>query len=117
MPSIKPSQPPLGERHCRRLAPGEGLLGQAELEQGLAQLAPGWESPDGKRLVKTFTFDRYCRTMAFVNAVAWIAEQEDHHPDLEVSYGRCRVTWSTHSAGGLTENDLVCAAKIEAIAR
>ena len=117
MSSIKPSQPPFAERHCRRLAPGEGLLDPAELEEGLAQLARGWESPDGKRLVKSFAFDRYCRTMAFVNAVAWVAEEQDHHPDLEVSYGRCRVTWSTHSAGGLTENDLVCAARIDAIAR
>jgi 4a-hydroxytetrahydrobiopterin dehydratase len=53
--------------------------------------------------------------MAFVNAVAWIAHREDHHPDLAVSYNRCRVEWSTHSVGGLSENDFICAAHIEAM--
>ena len=51
--------------------------------------------------------------MAFVNAVAWIAHQEDHHPDLEVGYNRCHVRYSTHAIGGLSANDMICAAKID----
>jgi 4a-hydroxytetrahydrobiopterin dehydratase len=53
--------------------------------------------------------------MAFVNAVAWVAHREDHHPDLEVSYKRCRVRYSTHAIGGLSENDFICAAKLNAL--
>ena len=51
--------------------------------------------------------------MGFVNAVAWIAKSEGHHPDLEVGYERCVVQWSTHAVGGLTENDFICAAKVD----
>jgi 4a-hydroxytetrahydrobiopterin dehydratase len=53
--------------------------------------------------------------MAFVNASAWISHREDHHPDLEVGYNKCRVRYSTHSIGGISENDLICAAKVEAL--
>ena len=72
----------------------------------------GW-TVDADRLVKTFRFDDFHDTMAFVNAVAWIAHREDHHPDLAVGYNRCEMTWSTHSAGGVTLNDAICAAKVE----
>ena len=65
------------------------------------------------RIEKTFRFAAYYRTMAFVNAVASIAHREDHHPDLVVHYDRCVVAWSTHSAGGLTLNDGICAAKTD----
>jgi 4a-hydroxytetrahydrobiopterin dehydratase len=66
---------------------------------------------------KTYQFDDFYETMAFVNAVAYIANVEDHHPDLAVSYNRCTVTYSTHAIGGLSENDFICAAKIEALVR
>ena len=72
----------------------------------------GWDA-QGDRLHKSFRFANYHETIAFVNAVAWIAHREDHHPDLAVGYDRCDVTWSTHSAGGVTLNDAICAAKIE----
>ena len=81
---------------------------------GLLNLLPGWELAGGE-IVKTYRFADYHRTMAFVNAVAWVAHREDHHPDLEVGYNRCRVRYSTHSVGGLSENDFVCAAKVEAL--
>lgn len=75
---------------------------------------PGWElAEDGKALVKTVKFRNYHETMAFVNALAYIAHREDHHPDLGVHYDRCEVRFSTHDAGGLTRNDLDCAAKTE----
>lgn len=75
---------------------------------------PGWEIT-GNELVKTFKFPDYYRTIAFVNALAWIANQEDHHPDLSVHYNRTVVHFSTHDAGGLTLNDFICAAKAEAL--
>ena len=86
-------------------------LGADELA-GHAATLPGWSTAND-RLTKAFTFADYARTMAFVNAVAWIAHREDHHPDLEVGYDRCVVHWSTHSAGGITVNDVICAAKVE----
>jgi 4a-hydroxytetrahydrobiopterin dehydratase len=64
---------------------------------------------------KQYEFADFYETMAFVNAVAYIAHVEDHHPDLAVSYNRCGVTFSTHAIGGLSENDFICAAKIEAL--
>jgi 4a-hydroxytetrahydrobiopterin dehydratase len=79
----------------------------------MAQL-PGW-AVAGNELVRTFTFRNYYETMAFVNAVAWIAHTEDHHPDLRVGYDRCEVRYSTHAIGGLSENDFICAAKVSAL--
>jgi 4a-hydroxytetrahydrobiopterin dehydratase len=66
---------------------------------------------------KTYEFADFYETMAFVNALAYIAHVEDHHPDLAVSYNRCSVTYSTHAIGGLSENDFICAAKIDALVR
>mgnify|MGYP000060618870 CR=1 FL=1 len=66
-------------------------------------------------ITKTFRFDDYHETMAFVNAVAFIAHTQDHHPDLSVHYDRCEVRYSTHDVGGLSENDFICAAKAGAL--
>ena len=98
----------LAAMRCRPDAP---RLAADELAAHVATLA-GWEATaDG--LTRTYTFPDFAATIGFVNAVAWIAAHDDHHPDLAVSYGRCRVTWSTHSAGGITLNDAICAAKVE----
>lgn len=75
-------------------------------------LLPGWTRSEG-RIVKTFRFANYHETIAFVNAVAWIAHRADHHPDLSVHYDRCVVTYATHDAGGITQRDLACAARVE----
>jgi 4a-hydroxytetrahydrobiopterin dehydratase len=75
-----------------------------------------WElTPDAKTIQRSFRFKNYYPTMAFVNAVAWIAHQQDHHPELEISYNRCVIHYSTHAIGGLSENDFICAAKIDAL--
>ena len=95
---------------CR---PGQPKLGDADIDAALATL-PGW-SHDDNALRKTYRFPDYYRTMAFVNAVAWIANQQDHHPDLDVRYNRCGVAFSTHDAGGITLNDLICAARVDAL--
>ena len=104
----------LVERHCRprEAAPA---LARAEAERLLAE-TPGWElDADAKTIGRTFRFGNYYETIAFVNALAWIANREDHHPDLEVGYNRCRVRYSTHSVKGLSENDFICAAKINVL--
>jgi len=93
---------------CVRGAP---RLADAEIGEALSHL-PGW-SQVADRIAKTFRFANYHETVAFVNAVAWIAHRTDHHPDLSVHFNRCVVSYSTHDAGGVTQNDLVCAARVE----
>lgn len=76
---------------------------------------PLWQAADGS-IAREFTFRDYRETIAFVNAVAWLAEAENHHPDLHVGYRRCLLTYTTHSAGGaLSMNDFICAAKVDAL--
>ena len=88
-------------------------LGEADLRHHLEQVS-GWH-PAAGAIEKTFAFRNYYETIAFVNALAWIAHTEDHHPDLQVSYDRCVVRFATHSAGGVTRNDFICAAKADAL--
>ena len=102
----------------KKCAPCEGGVAPYNAEQTkelLGQLK-GWIVEDGK-LVKLYAFRNYFETLAFVNAHAWISHREDHHPDLMVGYNKCRVEYSTHSIGGLSENDFICAAKADALFR
>jgi 4a-hydroxytetrahydrobiopterin dehydratase len=79
-------------------------------------LLPGWETgPDRSDLRKNFAFPDFAHALAFVNALGWIAERENHHPDLELGWGRCLVRFSTHDVGGVSRNDFICAAKTEAL--
>jgi 4a-hydroxytetrahydrobiopterin dehydratase len=106
----------LRERRCVACAPGTPALAPARAAELLRELAPGWRvAEDGRSLRREHAFPDFHHTMAFVNAVAWIAHVEDHHPDLEVGYNYCRMAWSTHSVGGLSENDFICAAKVDAL--
>ncbi|GAA5787107.1 putative pterin-4-alpha-carbinolamine dehydratase [Chitiniphilus shinanonensis] len=100
----------LATEHCQADA---AALSTVEAEMLLTELND-WLIAQ-KPLEKTFRFKNFHETMAFANAVAWIAHQQDHHPDLEVSYSRCKVAWCTHSAGGLTRNDFICAARVDAL--
>ena len=88
-------------------------LNDSQVSDRLKKLK-GWEKK-GDAIRKTFSFKNYYETMAFVNAVAWIAHNEDHHPDMEVGYNKCTVKYSTHSVGGLSENDFICAAKVNSL--
>ncbi|HEX4045159.1 MAG TPA: 4a-hydroxytetrahydrobiopterin dehydratase [Gammaproteobacteria bacterium] len=86
-----------------------------EIKQLMPQI-PQWQiSNDHKWLSRDFSFKNFYHTMAFVNAIAWMAHQENHHPDLEVGYNRCRVKYNTHAIDGLTKNDFICAAKVDAL--
>jgi 4a-hydroxytetrahydrobiopterin dehydratase len=102
----------LADQRCRPLE-GQAPLDEAEVQRHLAD-APGWVQADGA-IEKTFRFDDYHRTVAFVNAVAWIAHREDHHPDIAFSYDRATLRFSTHSVGGISINDFICVAKVEAL--
>ena len=106
--------PPLLARSCRHYD-GGSALSRAEAERLLAE-TPGWAlNSAASEIQRNFDFGNYHETIAFVNAMAWLIHREDHHPDLEVGYNRCRVRFSTHSVKGLTENDFICAAKINAL--
>lgn len=94
---------------------GAALLDDAALARRMAALT-GW-AHDHRQLVKSFRFDSYGATILFVNALAFHAERMNHHPDLEVGYGRCRVAWGTHDAGGVTDNDCIAAARTELLLR
>jgi 4a-hydroxytetrahydrobiopterin dehydratase len=107
---------PLQDLSERRCLPCEGITARLRLDQILQWMDSlvDWEVPEGEpaRLCRTFQFRNFHETMAFANAVAWIAHAENHHPDLELSYRKCVVTWTTHAIGGLSENDFICAARV-----
>ena len=106
----------LSKKTCK---PCEGGVLPLNKEQIVSQLMeiPKWQvDPTGiQRLFRIFEFKNYYQTMAFVNAVAWIAHSENHHPDLEVGYNKCIVNYSTHAVKGLSLNDFICAAKIDVL--
>src|SRR5579863_4979912 len=108
----------LSERRCKPCEGGVPALSPSEAQRAMQQqLSLEWRLiEDGKAIRREFAFRDFYRTMSFVNALAHIANLEDHHPDLEVGYNYCRVRYSTHAIGGLSENDLICAAKIDQIA-
>ena len=99
--------------HCAQAHPGD-RLSAAEVAAQLAAATPTWHAND-EALERCFQFADFRLTMAFVNAVAGVADAEDHHPHLAVDYGRVLVRWSTHSAGGITRNDFICAARIDVL--
>ena len=103
----------LAHKKCRPCEGGVSPLKPQEIELLLVQL-PGWQLRNGA-ITKSYEFKNYYQTMAFVNAVAWIAHREDHHPDMTVGYNKCTVDYSTHAIGGLSENDFICAAKVDAL--
>lgn len=91
---------------------------QSALERGMQSLASHWEIgvlDEAEALRARFSFRNYYQVTAFVNAVAWIAHQENHHPDIQFGYRDCTVFWTTHAAHGITQNDLICAAKVDAL--
>jgi 4a-hydroxytetrahydrobiopterin dehydratase len=103
----------LAQRRCKACAPGTPALSAQQISQLLPQVS-GWELRNGE-IARDFKFKDYYHTISFVNAVAWIANKEDHHPDMNVGYNKCQVRYSTHSVNGLSENDFICAAKVDAL--
>jgi len=107
----------LSQRHCRSIGKDEPALATDEVSSLLEQLVD-WQLDDtGTQISRQFRFANYYETIAFVNAIAWVFHQQDHHPDLEVSYNRCTVHLTTHSVGGLSMNDFICAARLDELAK
>ncbi len=101
----------LTNKQCKPCEGGVPPLTAEEAGKLLQQLE-GWSLANNK-ISKTFEFKNYYQTMAFVNAAAWISHREDHHPDMTVGYNKCHVEYMTHAINGLSENDFICAAKID----
>ncbi len=105
----------LANQHCESRKGSQHLLNPTQVSALLLQV-PGWHiSTDGKAIIKDFKFDDFHRTLGFINAVGFMANREDHHPDIEAGYGHCHLLWSTHDVGGLSQNDFICAARVEAL--
>jgi 4a-hydroxytetrahydrobiopterin dehydratase len=104
----------LKKKKCLPCEAGIKPFTEAEAHQSLQELNQ-WELTGAKKIHKIFKFKNYYHTMAFVNAVAWVSHQENHHPDMQVSYNQCVVEYSTHAIDGLSKNDFICAAKIDMI--
>jgi len=105
----------LNQQSCKPCEGGIPGLNREEAETLMKKLI-SWElSLDAGEIHQTFRFKDFHQTMDFVNAVAEVAHREDHHPDLVVGYNRCEVHYRTHAIGGLSENDFICAAKIDAL--
>jgi 4a-hydroxytetrahydrobiopterin dehydratase len=104
----------LAEKRCKPCEGGVAPLSRAQAQAQMKALDGAWTlSDDGKSIRREFKFKDFYRTMSFVNALAHIANIEDHHPDLTVTYSTCGVTFTTHAIKGLSENDLICAAKVD----
>lgn len=104
----------LSTKRCESCEGIGQALNSEQIKPLMPQLAEGWTvSPDHKQIKKSLAFKNFYETMAFVNAVAWIANQENHHPDLEIGYNYCHITLMTHALKGLSLNDFICAAKFD----
>ncbi|MEX1112009.1 MAG: 4a-hydroxytetrahydrobiopterin dehydratase [Candidatus Andersenbacteria bacterium] len=102
----------LAQKHCVPCQGGVPPLADKELQQYVQQLPEGWEVEDTKKLIKTYELPGFRANIAFVNQIADIAEEEDHHPDLHIAYNKLKIELWTHKIGGLHENDFILAAKI-----
>ena len=108
----------MSELRKKRCKPCEGGIPPMTLEEAEKMQAevPKWEILDeGQALRRIINFDNHHELMAFVNAVAWISHREDHHPNQQLGYSRCEIVYTTHAVEGLTENDFICAAKVDAL--
>ena len=106
----------LTSKHCVPCEGGVAPLTREQSQQLMKQLHTDWQlSDDNKSIKRALKFKNFYHTMSFVNALAHVANKEDHHPDLEVGYNYCNIRFNTHAIGGLSENDFICAAKMDAL--
>jgi len=105
----------LTKKQCAPCEGGTDPLDRDRVKELLAQI-PGWQvDAGGKKIYRRFEFKGFYKTMAFINAMAWIANQEGHHPDFEAGYNFCLIHFTTHAIDGLSENDFICAARVNAL--
>jgi len=104
----------LSQKHCEACEGIGQALNKDQIKQLLPQIDGKWVvNTDSTQITRQFSFNNFYETMAFVNAIAWIANAENHHPDLSVGYNYCHVTFMTHALKGLTHNDFITAAKVD----
>lgn len=104
----------LATQQCKPCEGGVAPLAAEQVHELTEKLHSDWQvSADGLQISRTFEFPAYSRSLGFANAVAWIAITQGHHPDIVLSYSRCQVSWTTHAIGGLSDNDFICAAKVD----
>jgi 4a-hydroxytetrahydrobiopterin dehydratase len=113
---MNPTVCDLREQRCKPCEGGIDPHSPAKSREMMQQLHSAWKlSADGKSIRREYKFKNFYRTMSFANAAAHVANTEDHHPDLEVGYGYCNITFTTHAINGLSDNDFICAAKIDSL--
>jgi len=118
--TLRVEEKEMTELQNKRCLPCEGGVEALSLEAArqLLKNIPSWEIvSEGKMISRRFSFRNFYHTMGFVNAIAWIANQENHHPDMEIGFNYCLVRYQTHAINGLSENDFICAAKIDLLER
>ena len=103
----------LVRKKCKPCEGGVAPMTEVEIGRMLKGLQR-WQYTDGM-IRKTYNFKNYYQTTAFVNATAWVSHREDHHPDIALGYNQCTVSYMTHAIKGISENDFICAAKIDAL--
>lgn len=103
----------LQQKTCRPCEGGVSPMNDSQIQEYLEQVN-SWEYKEGN-IVRNFAFKNYYETIAFVNAVAWVSHKENHHPLLEVGFRNCTVKYNTHAIQGISENDFICAAKVDAL--
>ncbi len=103
------------DKHCEICVPGARIFSQEEIASELNQLKNWSYHADENVIERTFSFKGFYKTMAFVNAIAWMAHQEQHHPDMKVSYNQVIVQYQSHEAGGITKNDIICARLVDSL--
>ena len=104
----------LSQKHCESCEGIGSALNQEQIQALKPQLNEQWSvTDDSKSIKRSLSFNNFYETMAFVNALAFIANIENHHPDLEIGYNYCHITFMTHALNGLTHNDFICAAKVD----
>lgn len=102
----------LSQQSCQACSSSTTALTQDEIDRLCGQL-DGWHYAEHS-ISKTYHFKDYYQTIAFVNTIAWLSHRENHHPELAVSYDQCRISYTTHAIHGLSQNDFICAAKVDA---
>ncbi|MEX0744554.1 MAG: 4a-hydroxytetrahydrobiopterin dehydratase [Phycisphaeraceae bacterium] len=113
--TANPETTDLQDRHCAACEGGAPPMDERQIAAYLAQV-PEWKTADHELAIeRSFKLSDFHEAVAFVNAVAWIAHSEDHHPTIEMDYRHVRVRYTTHAIGGLSENDFICAAKVDAL--
>ena len=108
----------LSNRSCERCEGIGRALNAEQINNLMPQIDSKWQlGAENKIIRREFSFNNFYETMAFVNALAWVANTENHHPDLEVGYNYCNVSFMTHALNGLSHNDFICAAKIDKLSQ